>query len=103
VIACKLIDWRDVYGQVMQWIIVVKDDFTGLCYLMMRATCPSIDGNKDAGKFNSEYKNNIPNVEMSDVKKIRNQNHSITITMWTVSYIFLSSLSMLNLNCRCIM
>ena len=26
---------------------------------MKRATCPSIDGNKDADKFNSEYKNNI--------------------------------------------
>jgi hypothetical protein len=37
---------------------------------MMRATCPSIDGNKDADKFNSEYKNNIGNAEMSDVKKV---------------------------------
>jgi hypothetical protein len=27
---------------------------------MKRATCRSIDGNKDADKFNSEYKNNIP-------------------------------------------
>ena len=25
-----------------------------------QATCHSIDGNKDADKFNSEYKNNIP-------------------------------------------
>jgi hypothetical protein len=25
-----------------------------------QATCPSFDGNKDADKFNSEYKNNIP-------------------------------------------
>ena len=23
---------RNVYGQVMQWIMVVKDHFTGLCY-----------------------------------------------------------------------
>ena len=68
--------------------------------VMMRATSPSVDGNKDLDKFNSEYKNNIPNAETSDVKKFRNQNHSITITMWTVSYIFVSP-SMLNLNCRC--
>ena len=27
---------------------------------MKRPTCHSIDGNKDADKFNSEYKNNIP-------------------------------------------
>ena len=27
---------------------------------MKRATCPSIYSNKDADKFNSEYKNNIP-------------------------------------------
>ena len=27
---------------------------------MKRATCRSIDGNKDADKINSEYKNNIP-------------------------------------------
>ena len=27
---------------------------------MKRPTCRSIDGNKDADKFNSEYKNNIP-------------------------------------------
>ena len=36
---------------------------------MMRATSPSVDGNKDLDKFNSEYKNNIPNAETSDVKK----------------------------------
>ena len=35
----------------------------------MRATCRSIDGNKDADKFNSEYKNNIPNAETSGTKK----------------------------------
>ena len=27
---------------------------------MKRPTCSSIDGNKDADKFNSEYKTNIP-------------------------------------------
>ena len=36
---------------------------------MKRATCPSIDGNKDVEKFNSEYKNNIPKAETSDMKK----------------------------------
>ena len=36
---------------------------------MMRATCRPIDGNKDADKFNSEYKNSILNAEMSDMKK----------------------------------
>jgi hypothetical protein len=35
----------------------------------MRAICRSIDGNKDSDKFNSEYKNNIPNAETSDMKK----------------------------------
>ena len=36
---------------------------------MMRATFCSTDGNKDADKFNSEYKNSIPNAETSDMKK----------------------------------
>ena len=36
---------------------------------MKRATCRSIDGNKDVDKFNSEYNNNIPNAETSDMKK----------------------------------
>ena len=39
--SCKAIDFidyctneqRNVYGQVMRWIMVVKDHFTGLCYL----------------------------------------------------------------------
>jgi hypothetical protein len=34
----ELIDYganeqRNVYGQVMRWIMAVKDQFTGLCYL----------------------------------------------------------------------
>ena len=37
---------------------------------MMRATCfRSIDGIKDADKFNSKYKYSMPNAETSDMKK----------------------------------
>ena len=34
-----------------------------------RATCRSIDGIKDAEKFNSNYKCSMQNVETSDMKK----------------------------------
>ena len=36
---------------------------------MKRATCRSIDGDKDADKFNSKYKYSMPNAETSDMKK----------------------------------
>ena len=37
---------------------------------MKRATCfRSLDGIKDADKFNSKYKYSMPNAETSDMKK----------------------------------
>ena len=33
---------------------------------MKRPTCPSIDGIKDADKFNSKYKYSMPNAETSE-------------------------------------
>ena len=52
---------------------IVDDTDTGQVFheqtTMRRATCRSIDGNKDADKFNSEYKYSIPNAETSDMKK----------------------------------
>ena len=54
---------------------------------MKRPTCPSIDGIKDADKFNSKYKYSMPNAETSERYENEihsNQNHSITKAMWTV-------------------
>ena len=52
---------------------IVDDTDTGQVFheqtTMMRATCRSIDGHKDADKINSEYKYSIPNAETSDTKK----------------------------------
>ena len=69
---------------------------------MKRANCcRSLDGIKHADKFNIEDKCSMRNAETRDMKRNRNQNHSITITLWTVvCYIFVSP-SMLNLNSRC--
>ena len=36
---------------------------------MKRATCRSIDSNKDVDKFNSKYKDSMPNAETSDDMK----------------------------------
>ena len=63
-----------------------EDDFQEQT-TMKKCTCCSIDGNKDAEKFNSEYKESMPNAETSEryENEMRsNQNHSITIAMWTV-------------------
>ena len=54
---------------------IVDDMDTGRVFheqtTMMRVACRSIDGNKDADKFNTSeyYKNSIPNAETSDMKK----------------------------------
>ena len=53
---------------------IVDDTDTGRVFheqtTMKRATCyRSLDGIKDAYKFNSKYKYSMPNAETSDMKK----------------------------------
>ena len=44
---------RNVYGQVMRWIMVVKDHFTGLCYL--RASIPNKNAKYVCFELNSLF------------------------------------------------